>query len=129
MRWRAVGFLSFFAIRLWADDVALVRVAESWRYFKGTNEASLPVSAWRGLGFDDSSWLTGLTGLGFGGGDDATYLDDMYLHYVSVCARKKFVVTDPASVKWLTLRIDYDDGFVAYLNGTEIARRNLPGEP
>ncbi|NIP94129.1 MAG: hypothetical protein GWO24_12015, partial [Akkermansiaceae bacterium] len=27
------------------------------------------------------------------------------------------------------LRIRYDDGFVAYLNGTEIARRNLNGEP
>ena len=30
----------------------------------------------------------------------------------------------------LTLRVNYDDGFVAYLNGVEIARRNVPdGEP
>src|SRR5687768_2953623 len=30
----------------------------------------------------------------------------------------------PAS---LTLGVKYDDGFVAYLNGTEVARRNAPG--
>jgi hypothetical protein len=29
----------------------------------------------------------------------------------------------------LTLGVKYDDGFVAYLNGTEVARRNAPGEP
>jgi hypothetical protein len=36
---------------------------------------------------------------------------------------------DPASlpVDRLTLRMKYDDGFVAYLNGAEIARRNAPG--
>ena len=32
-------------------------------------------------------------------------------------------------MNWLTLRVDYSDGFVAYLNGTEIARRNLEGVP
>ena len=29
-------------------------------------------------------------------------------------------------LNFLTLRMRYDDGFVAYLNGTEIARRNAP---
>ena len=29
----------------------------------------------------------------------------------------------------MTLRIRYDDGFIAYLNGTEIARRNAPTDP
>jgi len=27
------------------------------------------------------------------------------------------------------MRVDYDGGFVAYLNGTEVARRGLTGEP
>lgn len=29
----------------------------------------------------------------------------------------------------MTLKMQYDDGFVAYLNGTEVARRNFIGEP
>jgi len=29
----------------------------------------------------------------------------------------------------MTLKMQYDDGFVAYLNGTEVARRNFSGEP
>jgi hypothetical protein len=29
----------------------------------------------------------------------------------------------------LTLKVRYDDGFVAYLNGTEIARRGFTGTP
>ncbi|MCP4744000.1 MAG: hypothetical protein GY871_17485, partial [Actinomycetales bacterium] len=33
---------------------------------------------------------------------------------------------DPQEFTDLTLRMQYDDGFVAYLNGTEIARRNAP---
>ena len=29
----------------------------------------------------------------------------------------------------LTLKMRYDDGFVAYLNGAEVARRNCTGDP
>jgi hypothetical protein len=41
--------------------------------------------------------------------------------------RTGFGVADPAALDRLTLRMRYDDGFVAYLNGVEIARRNAPG--
>src|SRR5205814_10111751 len=44
----------------------------------------------------------------------------------SLFVRESFNVSDLASVNQLTLRIKYNDGFVAYLNGTEIARRNAP---
>ena len=46
----------------------------------------------------------------------------------SAYLRLPFYVTDP-SVESLTLRMQYDDGFVAYLNGQEIARRNAPTSP
>lgn len=45
----------------------------------------------------------------------------------SAYLRLPFTVTNPASYESLTLRMRYDDGFVAYLNGQEIARRNAPG--
>src|SRR5206468_3261872 len=47
----------------------------------------------------------------------------------SAYIRLPFNVTDPAAFSSLTLRMKYDDGFVAYLNGTEVARRNAPASP
>jgi hypothetical protein len=44
----------------------------------------------------------------------------------SLLLRMPFDVADPASLDLLTLRMRYDDGFVAYLNGREVARRNAP---
>ena len=47
----------------------------------------------------------------------------------SAYIRMPFVVTNPAVFTTLTLKVKYDDGFVAYLNGTEVARRNAPATP
>ena len=37
----------------------LIPFGSSWRWQKGTNEASNPTTAWRQPGFNDSSWLSG----------------------------------------------------------------------
>jgi hypothetical protein len=42
-------------------------------------------------------------------------------------ARYSFSVADPATLSSLTLRLKYDDALVAYLNGSEIVRRNFAG--
>ena len=47
----------------------------------------------------------------------------------SVLLRIPFTVAQPAGLDLLTLKMRYDDGFVAWLNGTEIARRNAPAGP
>ena len=103
-----------------------IQVGDQWRYLKGQ---SAPPANWAATGFDDSAWSLGPTGIGYADGDDATVLSDMMNNYVSVYARKAFSVTNPAAITGLILQIDYDDGFVAYLNGTEVARRGLTGSP
>ena len=40
-----------------------------------------------------------------------------------------FNVDDPAAMHNMTLRMKYDDAFVAYINGTEVARANFDGTP
>ena len=107
------------------QDEDLVAAGDEWRYFKGTQE---PPVTWTENDFDDSSWLTGPSGFGYGDGDDATVLNDMQMGYSSVYLRKVFV-SDFSAVESLTLLVDYDDAFVAYLNGTEIARANISGHP
>ncbi len=44
----------------------------------------------------------------------------------SIFMRIPFEVADVADLEKLILRMKYDDGFVAYLNGEEVARRNAP---
>lgn len=44
----------------------------------------------------------------------------------SLYTRIAFDVSDPAALESLTLKMQYDDGYVAWLNGVEIARRNVP---
>jgi len=103
-----------------------ILVGDAWKYFQGTSE---PPANWADVNFDDSSWLQGPTGIGYADGDDATFLGDMQNNYISVYARKDFNVPDPNAVYRLLFSMDYDDGFVAYLNGTEIARANVTGSP
>ncbi|MBL9127426.1 MAG: DUF1800 family protein [Verrucomicrobiales bacterium] len=109
------------------QDTPFLDLGPGWKYYKGTNEPSPAAggaasTAWTQPGFDATAWLAGSTGIGFGDNDDATVLSDMRNAYVSVYLRREFTLADPAQAADLILSVDYDDGFVAYLNGTEIAR-------
>lgn len=44
----------------------------------------------------------------------------------SIYIRVPFTIPDPALVGTLDLLMQYDDGFICYLNGEEVARRNAP---
>ena len=129
VRWLAV-WLAWTGLIL-ADDVGLVRVGESWRYLPGLVEPPGPLGAWRLPGFDDSQWPLGRAGFSSGASsyNEATVLPDVGWRCVSAYFRKTFAVADPARVQWLVLRIDYSAGFVGYLNGREIVRRNVKGDP
>lgn len=92
---------------------------------------------WIDPNFDDSSWSLGETAVGFDRSDsfDALLRSDveaeMYLQQTSVYLRVEFEVEDEAEfATWfLSLLMKYDDGFVAYLNGIEIASKNAPADP
>ena len=84
-----------------------------------------PVGAqWVELGFADGGWVTGTTGIGFGDGDDATVVPDGTR---AVFLRQSFRLDDLAALRQLRLYVDFDDGFVAYVNGVEVARANMAG--
>ncbi len=106
----------------------LIKEGDTWRYFKGRSSAP-PIQSgmtWTEQGYDDASgWGEGPSGFGYGDSDDATKFDDMRDEYAALFIRKTFSINDPTRITHLTLAADYDDGFVAYINGMEIARRNL----
>lgn len=103
------------------------RTGDEWRFFRGTREPTGGTTQWAGVSFVDTSWEQGPGGFGYGDGDDRTTLTDMEGNYTSIYARHAFDLANPASVTTLTLSLRVDDGCVLYLNGTEVARRNVTG--
>ena len=85
-----------------------------------------PNSNWTSLSFNDTSWNNGQSGIGYADGDDATIIPNGTL---SVYMRKTFQINNIQDIVSLILDIDYDDAFVAYINGEEIARANIDGVP
>jgi hypothetical protein len=54
----------------------------------------------------------------------------MYRKNATCYVRIPFVFNDnPDDFDFMTLKIRYDDGFIAYINGVEVARRNFTGTP
>ncbi len=107
------------------EESTLVSMGSVWRYRKGDSE---PPAEWKDTNFDDTSWAVGAASIGYGDGDDGVVLTDMEGNYLSVYLRTNFSV-DPASIETLVLRVNYDDAFVAYLNGSEITRRGISTTP
>lgn len=124
-KWGSPGEANGFEQETTITDTVLLAVGEQWNYFKGNVPPSEPADAWIREDFDHSGWLSGPTGIGYGDGDDATELADMQDGYLSVFCRKTFAVTDVASLDSVLLRISFDDGFVAYVNGEELDRRYM----
>ncbi len=109
----------------------LIKEGDAWRYLKGTAE---PPASWNTRTFDDHGWSVGPTPLGYEvetGYESriATNLSDMRNKYISVYARRQFSIKDPSQVTRLVFTMDYDDGYIAYLNGVSVAARSAPVSP
>ena len=74
---------------------------------------------WTEIKFDDSKWLDGISGVGFADGDDNTIVP---VGAASIYTRYLFNVANASSVKQLIFRVDYDDAYIIWLNGAEVAR-------
>ena len=93
----------------------MVKANDNWNYYIGNSQVS---AGWYTGGFDDSSWNTAKGSFGFGDGDDTTELNIQYSLYI----RHEFSISDRSLIDSLILDIDYDDAYVAYLNGTVVSR-------
>jgi len=95
---------------------------------------------WRGVTFNDAGWISSSGspgGIGYersSGYQNYISLDleaRMYNNNTTCYIRIPFNVStaQAASFNYMRLKIRYDDGFVAYINGIEVARRNFTGTP
>jgi hypothetical protein len=131
--------------KFWLITLTLLKLASSlpgatlfdrgadWRWRPGTNEASTPTSAWRELNFNDTQFTSAPAPFWYDTTGDSSTLSGgtriigMQNVYLCVFLRKTFVITNLAEVGGLRLGSLVDDGFVAWINGTEVLRVSMPG--
>ena len=128
--WAGLLLLALLFAAPTSQAVTLVDYGSDWKLWRGRKTPSRPdYSAWTKPNHDDSEWETAPTPVFFGekvtGG---TELEDMKSRYNSFFLRRKFHAPDPDTVTSMILRAMVDDGFVAYINGIEVARHNVETE-
>ncbi len=99
------------------------------------SDASLS-NSWTAAAMNDSSWLAGTNGVGFERIQEGMEIfrpliatdigARMSNENATAFIRLPFVVEDPTKLSGLRLRVRYDDGFVAYIDGVMAAQANAP---
>ncbi|MEO1524919.1 MAG: lamin tail domain-containing protein [Planctomycetota bacterium] len=108
-----------------SSQSTVITAGSAWRYEDTGTDLG---TTWRDLSYDDSGWASGNAELGYGDGDEATVVSfggDSSNKQRTTYFRHPFNL-DASGVQGVSLRVKRDDGVVVYLNGTEIARSNMP---
>ncbi len=107
--------------------VTYISSGHRWRYLdNGSNQGT----AWRSKNFDDSTWSSGPSELGYGSdgegsGTRLSFGPDSSSKYPTTYFRTNVEVPDPTMFFNFLLRLKYDDGIAVYINGQEVIRQNL----
>lgn len=97
-----------------------------WRYL---DDGSDQGTAWRAPGFDDQAWRSGAAPFGYGDPGIETQVSfgrNPKQKHITTYFRHHFELGAADGFPQLILRIRSDDGIVAYINGKEVVRINLP---
>jgi len=97
-----------------------------WSYFKGVSEPSQPNTLWTGANFNDSSWPKGNAPFHYGDGQGGTELADMFQNYSTCYTRKTFIVDNVNAIDDVIISLDYDDGFIVWINDVLVLQKNAP---
>ena len=93
--------------------------------------------AWNTVGYNDGNWVAGTNGVGYENGTGYESYFGLDVKSVMLSLRTSCLIRVPFTIapgaltgrNGAEIRVRYDDGYVAYLNGTEIARKNFTGTP
>jgi len=111
---------------LGASPVTAVPKGAVWKYLASPTDQG---TTWRAPGFNDNAWPSGPAALGYGETTITTVIpfgtssNKWRTTYFRITFQ---LIESPADVRSLLLDVNYDDGFVAYLNGVEVRRASMP---
>lgn len=94
-----------------------------WKFLSGLPDSGRPPNFWNHPDFDDFIWPTGYPGFGFGDNDDRTVFER---GIGALFLRTTFDAPDMAAFENMVFQVNYDDGFVLWLNGTRLLSINFP---
>ncbi len=119
-------------VALPSPATAIFNTGATWKHFKGQVEASTPdPTAWRGINFNDSAFTPAPAPFWYDTSGDSstlpsgTQLTDMQNQYTCIFLRRTFVLTNITEFSALRFGALVDDGFVAWINGTEVQRAGV----
>jgi hypothetical protein len=106
-----------------SEEIVFAEELSGMSYLANSTDPELGLD-WITSAFEDPVWPTGIYGVGY---ETATGAEELISTLVpsdseSVYTRATFTVPDLASVVRLEFGADYDDGYVAWINGTEVVR-------
>jgi len=103
-----------------------INSGDVWKYL---DDGSDQGTTWYGNGFNDISWPSGASELGYGDADEITvvsYGASTSNKHPTTYFRKSFSVADHTLYNDLVLEAIRDDGMVVYVNGIEVWSDNMP---
>lgn len=105
---------------------SVVATGSTWAY-RFTNDAT-PAN-WAAVDFDAASWATGAGAFGWGHTGLATPLDTTLSPRPVTSYYRQPVTLDALNFSKVTVTTRADDGVVVYVNGVEVARKNISAGP
>ncbi|RIV25367.1 hypothetical protein DYU11_08680 [Fibrisoma montanum] len=130
----------------WSKGIAqptsqtVVAVGANWKFL---NENGDQGTAWRNETFNDASWSSGPSPLGYSPNNEdaastticngctgcscSNCAPDCNTKRITTYFRHQFTLSDPSGT--FLMRYQRDDGIVIYVNGVEVHRENLPAPP
>lgn len=124
LNWLWAILLFFSQNTLDGQDLVLLQPGSVWKYEDSGTDLG---TAWQATDFDDNGWSAGPAMLGF---DEDEVVTEITQGYVTYYFRTNFTLNEsPDSLSMLELRVNFDDGFVAYINGQEVIRGSMPSGP
>jgi len=112
-----------------ATEPAVLPVKVPYRHYPRIEHMETPPPApdWIANDFDDADWPRARAGADWPGSvAQVAFAPAVRFSAGVLCLRGKFAVDDPSAVQNVTLSMRYRGGVVVYLNGQEIARKDLP---
>ena len=97
----------------------------SFNYLKGKDASGLPAN-WMTSDYSPAGWLNGTMPFRYGDGTGGTELTDMRYNYSTVYLRSTFTASQIQSLKDVYFSVNYDDGFIIWINGVEVFRMYAP---
>ncbi|MCA9234056.1 MAG: CotH kinase family protein [Planctomycetales bacterium] len=112
-----------------SNTVDVVTPTSGVRYLVPANNSV--DATWTGESFNDASWPAGTASIGYetSGSDYSSLIQTTVPGGTTTAYVRIPFMVDSASAQLSTLQMKYDDGFIAYLNGTKIASANAPFSP